>query len=108
MRPPRPPDVAAVTSFYALLADFPTDAAKTNGTSVAMLGEGFQFIPTASLSNGHDVARGLAPARGLRNVLLRHAGGLPLEFWLSAAGVVVYVCQGPTRLLALQSVEALA
>lgn len=101
-------DAAAVTSFYSLLADFPTDVAKTDGTSVTMLGEGFQLMRTASLSAGHDVARNLPPARGLRNHLLQHAGGLPLEFWVNEAGAVVFVSQGPTRLLVLQSVEKLA
>lgn len=96
-----------LTSVYSLLANFPIELAKSGSETQGLLGEGFTFSPSAKIGPGHPAPRGLAVAGNLQNYLLAFPGGLPLEFWVNEAGLVVYLCQGPMRVLVLEKVEAL-
>jgi hypothetical protein len=97
----------SLTSIYTLMANFPTEMAARGGQIEGLLGEGFTFSPSAKLGPGHPAPRALPVAGKLQNYLLTFPGGLPFEFWVNDAGLVVFLCQGPMRVLVLEKVEAM-
>ena len=99
---------ATLTSVYTLLANFPIELGESGGEVQGLLGEGFTFSPSAKIAPGHPAPSALPAAGKLQNYLLTFPGGLPFEFWVNEGGLVVYLCQGPMRVLVLEKVEALA
>jgi hypothetical protein len=97
-----------LTSIYTLLANFPPAMAARGGEVSGLLAEAFTFSPSATLAPGHAAQRALAMAGKLQNYRLTFPGGLPFEFWVNESGLVVFLCQGPMRVLVLEKVEALA
>ena len=107
---PRPGDsydAPTLTSIYTLVANFPTGMAARGGQVEGLLSEGYTFSSPAKIGPGHPAARTLPLAGKLQNYLLTFPGGLPFEFWVNEAGLVVFLCQGPMRVLVLEKVEAM-
>lgn len=98
----------ALLSPPAWLAAFPRDLAPAPWSDdVVVMDEFTLFVTGAAIEPAGRETRAHILAQGLRGHVLRYAGGLPLEFWVNEHGTVVYLCAGPTRVLVLESAEAL-
>lgn len=98
-----------VLCVQAWLADFPTDLAFAPWSDDAVVMEDATlFTHGVAIEPIAERVRAHALGAGLRGFSVRYGGGLPLEFWVNEHGVVIYLCAGPTRVLVLEKVEALA
>lgn len=94
---------------YVWLAGFPLDLTPADWTdSTVVIEEMSVFSRGAAIGRVTPAVAAHPLAAGLLGVVLRHGGGMPLEFWVNERGLVVYLCASPTRMFVLERVEALS
>lgn len=102
----------ALTCAYSLLANFPAEAIAARDQAfdagATLLLEGFVMTAGARFGVAAEAPRQCALAAGLRNYVLVHGSGFPLEYWVNEHGAVLYVCQGSCRALVLEKMEVLS
>ncbi|MEM8737925.1 MAG: hypothetical protein AAGG38_05525 [Planctomycetota bacterium] len=84
---------------YAWWADFPLDASTTLDQADGWFGDNLTWTGSVRSEPGPPPGRMRHPdyCRGLTCHRLVPRLGLPLEFWVNAQGLVVYLLEGPTR-----------
>jgi hypothetical protein len=94
---------------YTWLAGFPLDLTPADWSdSTVVMEEMSVFSRGAAIGRVTPSVVAHPIAAGLLGVVLRHGGGMPLEFWVNEKGLVVYLCASPTRMFVLERIEALS
>ncbi|MGF1635349.1 MAG: hypothetical protein ACFCVE_15995 [Phycisphaerae bacterium] len=96
----------ALLCSYTLLGDFPAEPVLDRPAGVLV--DGMTFIPNGKLQAITGPLAEHPAADGLTGYSLHHDAGLPIEFWVNTNGVVIYLCEGPNRVLVLSNLEALS
>jgi hypothetical protein len=95
----------SLSSFYSLLANFPSEEEIPSLGTTTLLEEGFMVTPDVTMLPCPKNLQQHPMAKNLVGYTLRGRGNFPADFWFNKHGLVVYVCLGPHRAFVLESLE---